>query len=178
MIDFMIIGLPRSATTWAANLFTTDLTLCHHDPLYTHHYTEWDTCLATAEGGKTGVSCTGIWRWADWVNAHPAKKLIIHRDLGEIQQSMRELGAPDIDLEYGEQQLKSISGMHIHHTDLFDPLTCRIAHDHLLPKCIPFNEQRHSMLLDIEMQPKFSGLTINSDVTRRLLIELSHIGGM
>lgn len=29
MLDFMIIGLPRSGTTWAANLLTTDAVLCH-----------------------------------------------------------------------------------------------------------------------------------------------------
>lgn len=178
MIDFMIIGLPRSGTTWASNLFTTDLTLCHHDPLYSLHYTEWDTCLPVADGGRTGISCTGVWRWDDWINAHPAKKVILHRDVAEIQKSMREIGLPDMDLAYGDQQLHKLSGFHVEHHDLFDPVKCQTLHEYLLPSCIPFNRKRHQLLVDIEMQPKFTGLTINTDITRRLIIEMASMGEM
>ena len=34
-LDFAVLALPRSGTTWLANLLTTDTTLCRHDPFAT-----------------------------------------------------------------------------------------------------------------------------------------------
>ncbi|UYD21642.1 nucleotide triphosphate hydrolase [Pseudomonas phage phiH1] len=42
---------------------------------------------------------------------------------------------------------------------------------------VPFNEERHRELVAIEMQPKFSGLTIDPTVTRKLMAELERIAG-
>ena len=170
MIEFMVIGLPRSGTTWASALFTTDTTLCVHDPLYTTHYLDWDAVFSKRY--KTvGVSCTGIWRWPDWVNSHPAKKILLHRDLHEIESSMRSIGLPAQDLEQGQRLLDSIDGLHVEFTDLFDAVKCSRIWDHILNK--PFDTDRHKLLVDIEMQPKFSGLTIGADVTKRLVDELT-----
>lgn len=177
MLDFMIIGLPRSGTTWAANLFSTGQTMCFHDPLYTLHYEDWDVALpgkVPDKAAEVGISCTGIWRWADWVNAHPARKLILHRDLGEIALSMREIGLPPMDLEEAEEQLNSIQGLHIPHTDLFDETGASEAWRYLVNGS-PFNLARHRLLVDIEMQPKFSGLSVGAEVTRRLMQELQKI---
>ena len=170
MISFMVIGLPRSGTTWASALFTTDTTLCVHDPHYTTHYLDWD--MVFSKRYKTvGVSCTGIWRWPDWVNSHPAKKILLHRDLQDIQVSMAEIGLPAQDLEHGEKLLESINGLHVPFTDLFNPGKCCKIWDFVMSK--PFDVDRHKLLVDIEMQPKFSGLSIGSDVTKRLVDELT-----
>ena len=178
MLDFMIIGLPRSGTTWAANLFCTDRTLCFHDPLYTTHYQDWDTKLPEQAPviAEVGISCTGIWRWSDWVNAHPARKVILHRDLGEIADSMREIGLPEMDLEAAEKQLSSIIGMHVPHSDLFDAAKARDIWRHLVKRS-NFNQPRHRLLVDIEMQPKFSGLSVGPEVTRRLQEEIQRAAG-
>ena len=174
MLDFMIIGLPRSGTTWAANLFTTDAVLCHHDPLYHTHYSEWDEKLQAPV--PVGVSCTGIWRWTDWLNAHPARKVLLHRDGAAIADSMRQIGLPELDLLDAEARLDSVMGLHVPHTDLFDPRKCCDLWDYLMDGRVPFNWARHKLLVDIEMQPKFSGLTVGKHVTRRLMIELASAG--
>lgn len=174
MLDFMIIGLPRSGTTWAANLFTTDAVLCHHDPLYHTHYSEWDEKLQAPV--PVGVSCTGIWRWTDWLNTHRAKKIILHRASAEIADSMRQIGLPELDLIDGQRKLDSIIGLHVPHTDLFDPRKCCDLWDYVMGGDVPFNWKRHEMLVDIEMQPKFSGLSVGKHVTRRLMIELASAG--
>ena len=174
MLDFMIIGLPRSGTTWAANWLTTDTLHCLHDPLYTTHYSDWDTKLVIP-GRATGVSCTGIWRWTDWLNQHPAHKVLLHRDLGEIADSMRAIGLPTLDLEAGEQLLQSVEGYHVDYADLFDPDVAETIWTYLTGQ--PFNKERHRELVNIEMQPKFSGLSVGPEVTRRLLEELSRMAG-
>ena len=105
------------------------------------------------------------------MNSHPAKKILLHRDLHEIESSMRSIGLPAQDLEQGERLLDSIDGLHVEFTDLFDTVKCSKIWDHILNK--PFDTDRHKLLVDIEMQPKFSGLTIGADVTKRLVDELT-----
>lgn len=172
MLDFMIVGLPRSGTTWAANLFTTDFVLCHHDPLYHTHYSEWDEKFEAPV--PVGVSCTGIWRWREWLNAHPARKLILERDIQSIYTSMTEIGmnVSMDELEDNEQALRQVIGLHVPHSDLFDPEKCCALWDYLMDGRAPFNWARHKLLVDIEMQPKFSGLSIGKEVTKRLMTEL------
>lgn len=165
-MNFMIIGLPRSGTTWAANWLTTDLTHCYHDPLYTAHYTDWDSL--SIPGRETGVSCTGIWRWADWVNSQECPKVIIHRDVGDVIRSMREVGMPPV-FEGDADSLNRIIGLHVPFSDLFDENAQGIW-EHLV--ITPFNRERHQELAMIEMQPQFSGLKVGRDVTLRLQAEL------
>lgn len=173
MVDFMIVALPRSGTTWAANFFTEGKSICFHDPLYRTHYEDWDRELPkrAPAGATVGVSCTGIWRWADWLNDHPAKKLILRRDFGEIQQSMREIGLPPLE-QSAEAAIEHVLGMHVQFSELFDPVSCGALWRHLLGDR-PFPLHRHRELIDIEMQPKFSGLSVGPEVTRRLVEELS-----
>lgn len=176
VLDFIVVALPRSGTTWAANWLTTDQVHCVHDPLYTVHYSDWDEQLpARAPGRPVGVSCTGAWRWTDWLNAHPARKLVLHRDVGEVIESMRAIGLPPVS-PGDAAALDRIIGLHLPFEDLFDPIGARAAWEYLVPS-VPFNEARHRELVDIEMQPKFSGLTIDPKVTRRLMSELERIAG-
>jgi len=166
MLDFIIVGLPRSGTTWAANFFTTDTTLCLHDPLYRHHYADLDR-LPT-NGKRLGISCTGIWRFPTWLNAHPAKKIILRRPLVEVNGSMADIGLPGL-TEADLLQVAGLKGEHFLYSDMFNPYYARQMCEALE---IPFDEDRHAELVQIEMQPKFSGLTINRDVTRRLVAEI------
>ena len=89
MIDFMLLASPRSGTTWAANLLTTDTTLCLHDPLFTHHYSELD---GIESNKRLGVSCTGLCLFPEYVNSHQARKVVLHRDLREINRSLDAIG--------------------------------------------------------------------------------------
>lgn len=169
-MDFIIVGLPRSGTTWAANWLTTDYSHCYHDPLYEHHYDSWDGLILPKK--ITGASCTGIWRWTEWLNNHPSKKVILHRDLDEINQSLREIGLGGMTPE-DEAKLNEIIGMHVPFEDLFDERGAEAVWDYLMPT--PFNKHRHQELKLIEMQPQFSGLSVGPDVTRRLRAELASI---
>jgi len=170
MIDFMIIGLPRSGTTWAANFFTTEFAHCYHDPLYHTHYSEWDNLKKPNK--VTGISCTGIWQFPEWVNEHPAKKVILHRDLAEVNASLDAIGMPPCD-DTGPLKLGSITGLHVQHFHLFDPCTVAVIHSYLLG--VPVDLDRHAELVQIEMQPNFHGLTVGKDVTKRLMAEVMAI---
>lgn len=166
MISFMVIGAPRSGTTWAANWLTTDSVHCIHDPLYHTHYEDWDKLEC---GVPLGVSCTGIWRWPDWVNSHPSKKVILHRDIGEVDESLVSIGLPAI----GSADLGSIQGLHVNYLDLFEERAALEIWEYLIGP--GFNRLRHQELRLIEMQPHFLGLSVGPDVTRRLRKELSCI---
>lgn len=170
MLDFMIIGLPRSGTTWAANLLTTETTHCFHDPLYHTHYTEFDGLKKP--GKETGISCTGVWQFTDWLNDHPAKKLILHRDFADVNASLDAIGMPPCD-ESGPYKLGKITGLHVQHFHLFDPCTVAVIYEYLTGQQIDL--ERHAELVQIEMQPKFSGLKVGKDVTRRLMAEVMDI---
>lgn len=163
----MIVALPRSGTTWAANWLTTDATLCLHDPLYRWHYRDWDRLKASDK--SIGIACTGIWRWADWLNAHPARKVVLHRSLPEINQSLCDLGLPPC-TPADVSALNSINGEHHDYLDLFDRTAAARIYERLLLDA--FDPSRHAELVQIEMQPNFAGLSVGADVTRRLVAEL------
>lgn len=167
MLDFMILGLPRSGTTWAANWLCTDLTHCIHDPLYTTHYSDLDNL--DKNGKRLGVSCTGLYFFPDFVNEHPAKKLVIYRPLEEINESLASISLPLLTMA-DVRQLEQINGMYCTMSALFDPVFAKLFYEHLTG--LPFDAQRHAELVKIEMQPKFSGLKVNPEVTRRLVEEI------
>lgn len=167
MIKFMVIGLPRSGTTWAANWLCTRSVHCIHDPLYRYHYSDWDQI--TAESKWVGIACTGIWHWPDFLANHPAKKVILHRDIAEVDASLAAIGLPQCD-PTGPEKLNAIDGLHVPHTDLFDEEGAASIWSYLGLGAM--DRIRHAELVQIEMQPKFSGLKVGKDVTRRLMAEI------
>lgn len=158
----MLLGMPRSGTTWASNWLTTDTTLCLHDPLFQYHYDELDSI----ESDKTlGVSCSGLFLFPDWVNAHPARKVIVHRDIAEIGASLERIGLP---ATAWATSLDRLSGIHVHWTKLFD--APHFIYEYLLQR--PFDTERHALLKAINVQPHFPGVRVNKDVTKTLLAQL------
>jgi hypothetical protein len=156
MIDFIVTGLPRSGTTWAANWLTTDNTLCIHDPLYKYYFEDLD---AIESNKKLGISCTGLWRTPELLANHPAKKLIIHRSLDEVNDSLAiEMGVNKITEEQAES-LKLIDGMHIQFPELFNPLVAKEVYENLLDK--PFDAERHAYLVEMNVQPNFNKVTFD-----------------
>lgn len=169
MLDFMVIGLPRSGTTWMANLLNTDYTTCEHDPLHYHHYTEWDNHYGKIPGRVScGISCTGIWRWTDWLNSHPSTKVIIHRNPKEVYESLGELGM-DIDLT-GCEKLFDIEGLHVNLEDLFSEDTIRRVWSSVTSE--EFNSHRYNILKKMSIQPHFPAIHQDNLVARRLYSEL------
>jgi len=112
MIEFMVIGLPRSRTTWLSNLLTTTATFCMHDPLSQYTFPELNqyTCKKTF-----GIADTAIYSLlGSRLNAHPAKKLIIHRPISEINASLGRHQVSQSDAD----QLDKIKGLHIDFNDI------------------------------------------------------------
>lgn len=170
MIDFMVIALPRSGTTWAANWLTTGRSLCIHDPLFQHHYTELDQ-LEKLEGSLLGVSCTGLSMFPDWLNAHPAKKVILHRDLSEINHSLSAIGLNPLESSKG---LRKIVGLHRTYTDLFN--APEELYQYLLGEAFDsVAKARHAQLVQMHIHPNFLTLPVNKQVTKRLLDELKGV---
>jgi hypothetical protein len=167
MLDFMVIGLPRSGTTWAANWLTGERTFCVHDPLWTMHYLSIDMAVPRRAGNRmAGVSCTALWRWPDWLRQHPARKLIVHRDIQEIARSMAAVGLPPVGTG-DAAHLVELPGMHVPWADLFDADRAEAIWDWLTAG-LPFDRQRHAELLQIKIEPRLEAVVRDIGLNRRL----------
>ena len=165
MIEFMVIAAPRSGTTWAANWLTTDKTLCLHDPLYRYHYLQLDRIESTR---KLGISCTGSYFFPAWLNAHPARKVILHRDARQIARSLKEIGLPSSDEDVYSKQLAAIHGRHYDWQDIFyHPAE---IYEFLLEE--PFDAERHAELVQMHIQPDFGRVEVNREATVKFMDEL------
>ena len=163
MIEFMVIGYPRSCTAWMSNWLTTDTTHCIHDPLFQYHYDELDGIESKK---MLGISCTGIVMFKEWLVKHPARKLIIHRDINDVNESLRRIGLdaiPRFDIDY-------IDGIHIEHEQLFD--NPKKIYEYLVQK--DFDEERFIALKDLNIQRSLEAVTINP----RILEELRNTHGI
>lgn len=143
MIEFMLIAAPRSGTAWAANWLTTDSTLCLHEPTARWTPQEWDTLRSER---RLGVACTvSAALHRDFLNAHPARKVVLHRDINEIRASMRALSIAG---DYDVGVLEQINGQHYEWSELFsNPAP---IYEFLIGK--PFDAERHTELLAFNIQ--------------------------
>jgi hypothetical protein len=166
MIDFMLIAAPRSATTWASNWLSTDTTLCLHDPLLKWTRDELDGIESMK---RLGVACTGLALFPEWVNAHPARKVILHRDLSEVDDSLKRIGMTACSAQW-EGVLDRIEGIHMPWEAMFDPFQAQYIYEFLLDR--PFDPERWAVLREINAQPHFQAVTVNHAATARLMAEL------
>lgn len=163
-IEFMVIAAPRSGTTWAANWLTTDTTICIHDPLIKMPKED----LLTLESEKRiGVSCTGLALFPDWLNAHPARKVILRRDLSEIDESLQRIGMTAIRKQW-DGVLDRINGVHMDWREMF--IQPRYMYEYLLDK--PFDPERWAILRETNVQPHFESLVVNKQATARFMADL------
>lgn len=165
MIKFMVLAAPRSGTAWAANLLTTDTSLCLHDPLWETHYADLDRYQTTK---RFGISCTGSWMFPEWVNNHPAKKVILHRPLVDINESLREIGLPEMSEDH-HARLSKINGLHLSWTDLFK--SPKQIYEYLLER--EFDAERFRLLRTLNVQSDLEKIEVNPHASRRLLKELA-----
>jgi len=148
MIDFMVLGLPRSGTAWLANLLTTDDSYCRHEAFWKSTLVQLDLIDAP---GKFGVSETSGYSIPDVLNDHPARKLIVTRSLNEINKSLKSLNLPEMTNDHFDA-LNSIQGYRIDFNDLFVFNKMAKAYNFLLDK--ELSSCRHSMLCDMNVQNK------------------------
>ena len=144
MIDFMIVALPRSRTTWLANFLTTDKTFCFHDPLA--EMSSYRELFALKTDRITGIADTGI-GYFDLAEFH-CPKVIIERDLSAVNAEMSAMLGMDIDLSDLSRRIASIEGLRIG----FDEINDRLEEiwDHCTG--LPFDSLRAEHLKNMNVQ--------------------------
>lgn len=86
---YLIFALPRSRTTWLANAMTHGTSVCHHDLSVDHDVAK--VLLATGCGdADTGI--VHLLHRLGPVKHVPA--VVIHRNPGDVADSMQKLGFP------------------------------------------------------------------------------------
>lgn len=166
----MVIGLPRSGTTWAANWLTDAGQHCAHDPLYHTHYSAWHRTY-------DGVSCTGIFDWPEFVAAQTCPILILHRPIHEIRLSIYQRfqeGSNWLDPEAESRllRLERPGVMVMNWRGLFNPEMAERAWRHLhMP--VQFDAVRHKELTRMRIDPIASSpADMDQELHRRLMAEL------
>lgn len=164
----MVLSAPRSASTWAANWLTTERTLCLHDPVFEHK----PELLDEIPSDRTlGVACTALALLPEFVNAHPARKVIVHRDLHQVNRSLSSLGLTPLGSMW-RGALEKIMGNHIQYEELFTPGIASWVYEFLTEQ--PFDAARHQQLCAMHVQPCYDKVRIEPERVRdfrRRLIE-------
>lgn len=153
MLDFAVIGLPRSGTTWAANWLTTDRSICLHDPLVNNTLTE----LADWEvpGKLCGVACTGLWMFPEWVAENVKHVVLIDRDPDEVNRSLNAIGlSPLRDADIA--RFLDMDGQRADMLDLFDVAAASDIWFSLVPE-LDYDVDRHMVLASMMINPYFPG---------------------
>lgn len=149
MVDFIVIGLPRSGTTWLANWLTTDTTLCLHDP-FAHLYPDQLDSYQTSK--KLGISCTGAYMMK-WLAKQTCPVLIIERDVAEVDAELERMGL------WTSKQIPNMvpafqhaQGRRYKFEDIWNEEKAREMWSFLLPG-IPFDQERYQSLSVMQIQP-------------------------
>jgi len=171
MMKRMVIGLPRSLTTWAANWLTHDGEVCVHDPLYFKHYSEWDQTY-------DAVSCTGIYDWPEFIVGLKCPVLVLHRPIGHIKASLKKFdqrNGGDWLAWDADQKLLDIRGPNIRHCRAYDLLAPAPASQmwRFLEMPSQFDVVRHDQLRRMRIEPNYETPPDHDpEVHARLMAEL------
>jgi hypothetical protein len=162
----MVLGGPRSATTWAANWLTTDRTVCLHDPLL--EYTPDQLNRITFPGGKRfGISCTSATLYPEWINSVKCPKVVLFREVNEINNSLRGLGLVEL---IGHRHLARLAAvekaMFVPYEWLFMPRTAEHIAKHL---GTPWDAVRHDVLKQMRVEPMWRHLNVGREAATQLV---------
>lgn len=146
MIDFMVLGLPRSGTAWASNLLTTDTSLCIHEAFMNHSI---DDLNNQSYDGLLGIAETSAFTKVDEINQHSAKKLVIERPFNEVNESIVRLGFKALPT-YSDDLMIQLKGYRIVFKDLFNYDIMAEAYYYLLRK--ELNQERHRILCQMNIE--------------------------
>lgn len=145
MIDFLVMGLPRSSTTWIANWLTTDTTLCLHDPFAYALPEHWPR-----DSRRFGISCTGAYLFPKWMATLDCPIAVIERDSSICDESLSRMGWGDTSGLLGD--FAAAPGKRFKWSDLWDEEKAKNLWHFLLPNT-PFDSIRYTMLRSIQVQP-------------------------
>ena len=159
MIDFIVLGLPRSGTTWLANWLTTHRSLCLHDP-FNRLPEHWER-----DARRFGVSCTGAYLLPGWMAQQSCPIAVIERDEAACEASLNRRGFSVAGLR---ERLQAVNGRRFAFDDLWNEDKARDLWAFLLPG-IPFDALRYRLLRDMRIEPAewTADLDVAAEVFRR-----------
>lgn len=114
-VKFMVLGAPRSGTSWAAAWLMTQGEHVFHDPFMDGWKPE------DLDARSCGISCTSaVIQHREWVLKHPCPKVVLLRPYSGINLSLEKLDLPRVDPELWERALYDVvPAMHVYWRDLF-----------------------------------------------------------
>jgi hypothetical protein len=167
MIRFMVLGAPRSGTAWSANWLSDGKRLCIHEPLWDHHYADLDKLYPGC-----GVACTGLAMFHEWVNAHPCRKVVLHRDPAEVQRALARAGLPNAPRQlFDSLSLIVSNATHVDWREVFrNPR--RVWEDLLGEPFDGHQERRHAQLCHLNVTANLNTRAQNMDVLEKLRADI------
>lgn len=147
MIDFIVLGLPRSGTTWLSVWLTTDRSLCLHDPFALGVPETWPR-----DARRFGISCTGAYLFPKWLARQECPVAIIERDSESCELSLARAGLPADSVPALRTRLDATDGRRFAFDALWNEDTARELWAFLLPQ-IPFDALRYAQLRQTQIQP-------------------------
>lgn len=144
-MDFIVLGLPRSGTTWLANWLTTDKSLCLHDPFALGVPETWPR-----DDRRLGVSCTGAYLFPNWLAEQDCPTAIIIRDPEACDASLQVLGLGTT--HPFRESFRGTNGRRFSFDAIWIEDEARELWDFLLPR-VPFDALRYRQLKDMQIQP-------------------------
>ncbi len=144
-LDFIVIGLPRSGTTWLANWLTTERSLCLHDPFALGWPEQWQF-----DARQRGISCTGAYTVKGFMEQYDCPVAIIDRDPAVCDASLEKIGFPSV--AGLRDVLLAQRGKVFAFDALWQESGARTLWNHLLPG-VRFDPLRYRLLQDIQVQP-------------------------
>ena len=163
-VEFIVLGLPRSGTTWLANWLTTDTTVCLHDP-FAHGLPEtWE------RNGKTlGISCTGAYLFPAFIAAQSCPVAVIQRGPEECSKSLAGIGMEPI-TEAMQRALAKVEARRWEFGEIWQEGKARELWSYLLP-AVPFDAQRYRLLSEMQIQPHLGKWIADPQVLNQLVKE-------
>ncbi len=159
-VDFIVLGLPRSGTTWLANWLTTDTTLCLHDP-FNVPLDQWPQ-----DARRRGISCTGAYLLPEWLKRQQCPVAVIQRDVGACDASLAGIGYPAT-TPHMQAMLDEVEGRRFDFADVWDEDEARDVWAFLLPG-VAFDAIRYRLLAQMQIQPHMGKWTPNHELIRRM----------
>jgi hypothetical protein len=168
VISFMVLANQRSATTWMANLLTTDKTWCVHDPFL--EYTLDQVTQLYVPEKRIGISCTASILHPEWVNAQRCPKIILYRDPDEINASLRQMGMVPLEVSKHNIRIQGIKAPMYQWDEVFKMHVARNICERF---DVPFDIYRFRELAKMNIQPQWNRLPVAKEALMELQLAIS-----
>jgi len=181
---YFITGLPRTRTSWFANLFTTGISYCVHEPSLRHKdsFGIREEVFQRPDEYKGISDCMIPFYFDPLVETIEGYRLvIINRDIGEVFDSYAKWHGPkpfpagevESNLIKLAKKIELLKGRHQHMSVSFHDLDDRNLIEQIWYYCIPginFDVQRWEMLNSFKIDPHREKYFVNLNAENPLAI--------